>query len=74
MNEHQQHIDNVLHERSRILNDQGYRGFTVKRISQEWRNTQVTVTDGNGKTITASGETKEEAYQNIIEKIDLFLD
>lgn len=74
MNGHQEHTDNVLHERTRILNDRGYRGFSVISINQEWQDTRVTVKNSSGKTISASGETKEEAYQNIIEKIDLFLD
>lgn len=74
MNMQEDNRENVFHERTTILKDQGYRGFTVTGLSQEWESTQVTVKNKSGKTIKASGETKEEAYQNVIKKIDLLMD
>lgn len=74
MHSQEDNRENLIHERSKILNEQGYRGFSVQGLSQHWQHTRVTVKNKHGKTIEASGETKEEAYQNVIEKIDLLLD
>jgi len=66
--------ENVFHERTNILKEQGYRGFSVTSVAQEWESMRVTVKNKSGKTIKASGETKEEAFQNVIKKIDLLMD
>lgn len=74
MNQQDDNRDNVFHERTSVLQEQGYRGFMVSGITQKWDNTLVRVKNKSGKTIEASGETKEEAYQNVIKKIDLLMD
>lgn len=74
MNMPEDNRENVFHERTTILKDQGYRGFFVTGVVEEWENMRVTVKNKSGKTIEASGETKEEAFQNVIEKIDILID
>lgn len=74
MNPQDDNRDHVFHERTTVLQEQGYRGFMVTEISQKWDNTLVKVKNQGGKTIEAIGETKEEAYQNVIKKIDLLVD
>lgn len=69
-----QERDNVFHERVSILRDQGYRGFTVNKVQKEWDGVQVTAKNHKGRTVTGSGETNEEAYAKLIEKIDLALE
>ncbi len=66
--------ENVFHERISILKDQGYRGFTINKVQGEWDGVQVTATNGRGRSLTGSGETKEEAYKKLIEKIDQALE
>ncbi|SMO63488.1 hypothetical protein [Fodinibius sediminis] len=66
--------DNVFHERISILKEQGYCGFMIDNIKKHWDGIQVTVRNNSGETITASGETPEEAYSEIIDSIDLMTD
>lgn len=66
--------ENIFHERVSILKDQGYRGFSVSKINRKWDGVRVTVENGEGKTLSASGETIEEAYHSVIGSIDRFLD
>lgn len=66
--------DNIFHERISILHDQGYRDFTVTKIKKKWDGVEVTVQNSSGQKITASGETNDEAYKKLIDRIDLLLD
>lgn len=74
MNLQDQDRENVFHERVSILKDQGYRGFTISKIQSEWDGVQVTARNGQGRTVTGSGETKVEAYQKLVEMIDQALE
>lgn len=66
--------NNVIHERINVLNDQGYRGFTITGVRKEWEGFRVLARSDNGLIISASGDTKEEAYSNIIDNIDQVFD
>lgn len=66
--------DNVFHERANILREQGYQGFTVSNKRNKWDGVQVTVENSDGRTVSAWGETQEEAYTNVIDNIDRLLD
>ena len=66
--------DNVFHERASLLANEGYRGFKVTNIKKQWNGVKVTATNDSGKVASGSGETNEEAYQNLIDTIDLLVD
>lgn len=66
--------DNVFHERQKILAKRGYCGFKITGVKKQWGSAVVTAKDKNGRRVTGTGETMEEAYQQIIESIDLLLD
>lgn len=66
----EQDRENVFHERISILKDQGYRGFKINKVEKEWDGVQVTAKNHNGRTVSGSGETNQEAYIKLIEKID----
>ncbi|MEX0944033.1 MAG: hypothetical protein WD513_02065 [Balneolaceae bacterium] len=65
----------VLQERVNLLKDQGYRGFTtVGGRSKPAEIVQITAENEKGIQFTAEGETPDEAYENLIERIDLMMD
>ncbi len=65
----------VLQERVNLLKDQGYRGFKlVGGRSKSADVVLVTVENGKGVQFTSEGETPDEAYENLIERIDMLLD
>ncbi len=68
--------ESVLQERVNRLKDEGYRGFTVTaaKKSDKWEGVKVTVKNSEGKELKAEGETVDEAYENIIELIDIAID
>ena len=66
--------DNVFHERTSILREQGYRGFTVTKVRKEWDGVEVVAQSNSGQQVSATGATNEEAYKNVIDKIDLTLE
>mgnify|MGYP001179511193 CR=1 FL=1 len=66
--------ESVFHERVNLLKDQGYRGFRVARGQERVGGVQVTVTNQKGRTLSAQGESMDEAYENMIELIDHLLD
>ncbi len=65
--------ESVLQERVNRLKDEGYRGFTVTsaKKSDRWEGVKVTVENSKGKELKAEGETVDEAYENVIELIDI---
>lgn len=63
-----------LQERVNLLNRKGYRGFTVKSCNRKWDGVEVKVVNSSGKVFTSDGEALDEAYENVIEEIDLHLD
>ena len=65
----------VLQERVNLLKDQGYRGFKLAGGRPKSSDVvMVTVENGKGVQFTAEGETPDEAYENLIERIDMLLD
>lgn len=74
MTSYQENHDNVFHERTKILVNKGYQGFTISSVKRNWDRVKVIASNHAGKTVTATGETNEEAYKKIIDSIDLFLE
>ncbi|MDX1636362.1 MAG: hypothetical protein R3281_00240 [Balneolaceae bacterium] len=66
--------DNVFHERISIMREKGYRGFSVQATQKKWDGIQVTARNSKGRTVSAFGETDEEAYKKLIDKIDQALE
>lgn len=65
----------VLQERVNLLKNKGYRGFKlVSGRSKSSDIIMVTVKNGKGVQFTSEGETPDEAYENLIERIDMMLD
>ncbi len=66
--------ETVFHERINKLKKEGYRGFTIaSEAGSEWE-IKITATDPAGKVLTSGGETKEEAFNKMIDLIDNVLD
>jgi len=65
--------DNVFHERVDILQDQGYLGFKVNKVtgSKETDEFIVETKNHKGATLHAKGETKEEAFKKMVDLIDI---
>ncbi|MCC5942264.1 MAG: hypothetical protein JJU37_12050 [Balneolaceae bacterium] len=65
----------ALQERVNTLREQGYRGYRVVSGREKVEGAiQVSASRKEGVTLTASGDTVDEAYENLIEKIDITLD
>ena len=65
----------ALQERVNTLREQGYRGYSVTSGKGKVEGAvQVSATGKSGITLTATGDTVDEAYENLIEKIDVTLD
>lgn len=65
----------ALQERVNLFREEGYRGFNP--VSGKPRSDfaiRVTAENNNGHQLTAEGETLDEAYENLIEKIDAMMD
>ena len=71
---HDRDQDPIFHERPNLLSKKAYRGFSVKDTKQHWDGIKVTVANKRGITISASGETEQEALKNLVDQIDLLLD
>lgn len=65
----------VLQERVNLFREEGYRGFNPEK-GEPRSDFAIRVTAGNGQghQLTAEGETLDEAYENLIEKIDTVMD
>lgn len=75
MFEHDMHTHSTIRERVTILRDQGYRGFTLFGGSQGLEGSfRVSAKNSKGLMLNADGDSLEEAYENMIEKIDYTLD
>ncbi|WP_069130100.1 hypothetical protein [Rhodohalobacter halophilus] len=66
--------ESTLQERVNTLTKQGYRGFTIDVSKKKFDGVRVTVTNEKGKKLSADGETLDEAYENVIELIDIAAD
>ncbi|MFN1834155.1 hypothetical protein AB2B38_002740 [Balneola sp. MJW-20] len=64
----------IFNERIRLLKENGYRGFHISEIHQDWDGFSITVKNESAKIISTNGETQEEAFQGIIDKIDMIFD
>jgi hypothetical protein len=66
--------DPVFHERINILKNEAYRGFTVISEKSKGPEIEVTVANLKGRTLSAGGETKDEAFKKLVDLIDVALD
>lgn len=65
--------DAPMHERINLLDNEGYRGFKVTHKKKKWDGIEIEAANSN-KSLSAAGETGEEAYKKLIDLIDLTLD
>lgn len=65
----------IIQKRIKILKERGYRGFQLSNEKGAFENTiEVGARSKTGIMIIAIGKTIEEAYENLIERIDQTLD
>jgi hypothetical protein len=65
----------ALQERINILKTKGYRGFRLFKGSQKPEYSfEVSASNSKGQVLIAVGDTLDEAYENLIERIDITLD
>jgi len=65
----------ALQERVNILKKKGYRGYRLSRSSQKPEYSfEVSASNSYGSVLIAVGDTLDEAYENLIERIDITLD
>lgn len=65
----------TLQERVNILKDQGYHGFHLVGGKGKAENSiEVKAKNAKGITLSAQGDTVDEAYENLIDRIDIWLD
>lgn len=62
----------IFHERIKELKDHGYRGFRIIQSKEKWGGLKVSAQNTQGQTVTATGETDEEAFKKLIDEIDYF--
>ena len=75
MNDYVMNRESVIQERVNILKDQGYRGFHLEKGHQKAEESyEVEAANAKGVRLTSDGDTLDEAYENMIEKIDYTLD
>jgi hypothetical protein len=75
MFENDMHTHSTIRERVNILRDQGYRGFSLFGGKQGLEGSfRVSAKNSKGILLTADGDSLDEAYENMIEKIDYTLD
>lgn len=75
MNERTMDRKSVVQERVNVLKTKGYRGFRLaKRADKPEYSIEVGATDKTGIMLIAVGENLDEAYENLIERIDITLD
>ncbi len=75
MDERDDTYRSALQERVNLFKEVGYRGFNP--VTGEPRSDfaiRVTAENRSGRQLTAEGETLDEAYENLIEKIDTMMD
>lgn len=65
----------VLQERVNMLKTNGYRGFRIMKGSQKPEYSfEVSASNSKGLRLIAVGDTLDEAYENLIERIDFTFD
>jgi len=66
--------DPIFHERIHVLTERGYCGFKIIKKSQHWDGVSITATNHEGKVLSSSGNTEQEALKKLIDQIDLATD
>lgn len=75
MNERTMDSKSALQERVNILKTREYRGFKLSKERQKPEySIEVGARNKSGMMLIAIGETLDEAYENLIERIDMTLD
>lgn len=75
MNERTMDRESTLHERVKILKTEGYRGFQIIKGNQNPEySIEVSASNKKGVLLIAVGDTIDDAYENLIERIDITLD
>lgn len=75
MNERAMDRESALQERVNILRTKGYRGFEISGSTQKPKHSvEVGASNKAGVELIAVGDTLDEAYENLIERIDITLD
>lgn len=75
MNERAMEKQSAIQERVNILKTKGYRGFRIARGNQKPEySIEVCASNKTGIMLIAVGDTIDEAYENLIERIDITLD
>jgi len=67
---HKESEQSRIQERINILKNKGYLGFSVVNTKRKWDGCEVTARDDTGKVITSEGESVDEAYKALIDRID----
>ncbi|MFO7845658.1 MAG: hypothetical protein R6V27_03780 [Balneolaceae bacterium] len=68
--------DYLLNERIQMLQQSGYCGFVVQNITENPKKEEVVIEAKNpeGKFLTASGDSSEDACRQLIDLIDTTVD
>ena len=63
-------LKSALRERIEILKKTGYLGYKIVKTNRKWDGCEVMARNSKGKVLTAEGESIEEAYGTLINRID----
>lgn len=75
MNERTRDRESSIQEWVNILKNKGYRGFQISGGTQKPEySVEVSASNKAGIQLIAMGDTIDEAYENLIERIDITLD
>ena len=75
MNESMLDPKSALQERVNILKSSGYRGFKIFQGKEKPEfSVEVCASNETGTLLIAVGNTIDEAYENLVERIDITLD
>lgn len=75
MDDYVMNRESVIQERVNLLKQMGYRGFHLKESHQKSGEVfEVEASNAKGVRIASDGDTLDEAYENLIDKIDYTLD
>ncbi|MGM0589580.1 MAG: hypothetical protein ACQETE_14250 [Bacteroidota bacterium] len=66
--------DAIFNERIKVLRDKGYRGFKITQQKRKWDGLLIKAENDSQITISAHGETDEEALKKLIDQIDEILE
>jgi len=75
MNKRTMDRESIIQEHVNILKTNTYRGFRAKKKYQKSKySIEVTAFNTNGHRLIGAGNTLDEAYENLIVRIDIMLD